>query len=99
MDRTFLNTINTHDLVKSEGIAKTLLQFHAGEELISAQLQNIDHRKSNLVVWDENQLHIFVIFLEEISCGIKEMGVCVVRWVVFLFCQYISDETFFVAVR
>ena len=99
MDRTFVNTINTHDLVKSEGIAKTLLQFHAVEELISAQLQNIDHRKSNLVVWDENQLHIFVIFLEEISYGIKEMGVCCEMGWFFCLDNIISDETFFVAVR
>jgi len=65
MVRTSVNTINTHDLVKNEAIPKMLLKFEAGEELISAQLQNIDHRKSDLVFWAKNQLHIFVNFLEE----------------------------------
>jgi hypothetical protein len=51
--------------VKNEAIPKMLLKFEAGEELISAQLQNIDHRKSDLVFWAKNQLHIFVNFLEE----------------------------------
>jgi hypothetical protein len=38
MVRTSVNTINAHDLVKNEAIAKMLLQFEAGEELTSALL-------------------------------------------------------------
>ena len=66
MVRAFVNTINTHDLVRNEAIAKMLLQFEAFE-LTSAQLQNIDHRKSDLVIRAKNHLHIFVIFLEDLS--------------------------------